>query len=351
MDRRVNAGSIRAVENYVRAGAALGHDFALYGRADERYPGIRFTTDAPDFDHVVFIIESSLKWMSALRLPGLLAQVPRERRAILDADGMFNHRITVNGYDRNHLSESDCERWRSHYAQLTDRILQPTLVRTDSEAIAVPFYGYDVRREVSVDAAPQKRYDIVHVAHNWWRWQELATELLPAIARVRTELDGICFVGSWWTGAPPATPEQHLPAFRVDRDELERLHIEVRPAVHYTDVVRVMSEGRINVMTQRPLFRHLRLLTSKYFEIFAADTIPLVLLAPEHAEAVYGPHGRELALHGESIAETIARAIARPDRYRDLVAEVRKHLREHHSYEVRVGQLTAALSGEEQPCG
>ena len=36
-----------------------------------------------------------------------------------------------------------------------------------------------------------------------------------------------------------------------------------------------MSTARVNVMTQRPLFSHLRLLTSKYFEIFAADTIPL----------------------------------------------------------------------------
>lgn len=344
MDRRVNAGSIRAVENYVRAGDELGHEFALYGRSDGRYPGIRFATNAPDFDYVVFIIESSLKWMSALRLPSILGHVSRERRVVLDADGMFNHQITVNDYDRNHLSERECEWWRAHYAQLTDRVLQPTLAQTDRETIAVPFYGYDARREVSTDTAPRKRYDIVHVAHNWWRWQDVSTALLPAIERIRAELDGICFVGSWWNGAPPATPEHHLPAFQVDHAELERLRIEVRPAVHYTDVVGAMSEGRVNVMTQRPLFRHLRLLTSKYFEIFTADTIPLVLLEPEHAEAVYGPSGRALALHGASIAETIVGAIARPDRYRELVAEVRTHLREHHSYEVRVRQLTEALS-------
>jgi hypothetical protein len=110
-----------------------------------------------------------------------------------------------------------------------------------------------------------------------------------------------------------------------------------------------MSQGRVNVMTQRPLFRHLRLLTSKYFEIFTADTIPLVLLAPDHAEAVYGPRGRDLALHGDSIADTIAGAITRPAHYRELVAEVREHLREHHSYDVRVRQLTDALSGVGRP--
>ena len=60
--------------------------------------------------------------------------------------------------------------------------------------------------------------------------------------------------------------------------------------------IQVMSTGRINIMTQRPLFRELKILTSKYFEIFSADTIPLVMIDPDHAEMVYGPAGRELAL-------------------------------------------------------
>jgi hypothetical protein len=346
MDRRVNAGSIRAVAGYVAAGDKLGHRFALYGHPDDRFPGIRFAADADGVDYVVFIVESSLSWMTALRLPRILAAVPRECRVVLDADGMFNEQITVGDYDRNHASESDCAYWRSHYAQLADRVFQPTLAPSDPRVIPVPFYGYDEQRELPLDRALPKRYDIVHVAHNWWRWQVLATELLPAFAQIRSRLDGICFVGSWWNGAPPATPEHHLPAFRVDRDAFERLRIRVKPAVHFTKVVHVMSEGRVNVMTQRPLFRRLRLLTSKYFEIFAADTIPLVLLEVDHAEAVYGPAGRELALHGPEIGEQIANVITRPERYRGLVAEVRAALRENHSYDVRVGQLTRALAGE-----
>ena len=44
-------------------------------------------------------------------------------------------------------------------------------------------------------------------------------------------------------------------------------------------------------MTQRPLFRELRLLTSKYFEIFCADTIPLVMIDPDHAVVGLWPGG------------------------------------------------------------
>jgi hypothetical protein len=53
-----------------------------------------------------------------------------------------------------------------------------------------------------------------------------------------------------------------------------------------------------------------------------------------------------LALHGPEIGEQIANVITRPERYRGLVAEVRAALRENHSYDVRVGQLTRALAGE-----
>ena len=58
----------------------------------------------------------------------------------------------------------------------------------------------------------------------------------------------------------------------------------MQPPVPFTEVIEKMSNGRVNIMTQRPLFRQLRVLTSKYFEIFAADTIPLVMLDPDHAE-------------------------------------------------------------------
>jgi hypothetical protein len=101
-------------------------------------------------------------------------------------------------------------------------------------------------------------------------------------------------------------------------------------------------------MTQRPLFRRLKLLTAKYFEIFCADTVPLVMLDPDDAEAVYGPAGRELALHGD-VAGRLLDAVRNPARYRNFVEEVRRHLDVHHSYSARVQQLVEALQADGGP--
>jgi hypothetical protein len=159
--------------------------------------------------------------------------------------------------------------------------------------------------------------------------------------KIRADLDGVCFMGSWWD-EPPVVDDSLQPAFRSDRKWFERLRIQVKPAVPYTDVIRAMSSGRINLMLQRPLLRELKLLTSKYFEIFQADTVPLVMLDPDHAQAVYGLAGRELALH-DNVAEKLLDVLQRPDKYRQIVSAVRDHLMAHHSYPVRVQQLVTAL--------
>ena len=91
-----------------------------------------------------------------------------------------------------------------------------------------------------------------------------------------------------------------------------------------------------------PLFRHLRFLTSKFFEIFCADTVPLVLIDPDHAEAVYGPAGRELAWD-DGRADRLLDVLTRPERYRAIVEEVRAHLAAQHSYRQRVEELVGAL--------
>lgn len=343
MDRWVNAGSIQAVANYVRAGDALGHTIAVYGRPDPTFPGVRFSNEPGAFDYVVFIVESSLKWMTGLRMPRILSDMPRERRAILDADGMYNPLIAVDGYDRNHADENDRLEWLTYYDLLTDRILQPTLNAYGSKVISLPFYGYSPSLELSANHCLPKPFDVLYVGHNWWRWQEMSDRLLPTIERVRELVGDICFVGSWWDGVAPLGSDPRLErAFRVDRERLERLRIQVQPAVPYMDVIPFMSKGRINIMMQRPLFRRLKFLTSKYFEILCADTIPLVMVDADHAEAVYGPAGRELALDG-SIADKLLDALGHPQKYREVVQEVRRHLVEHHSYPVRVRELVAAL--------
>src|SRR5215212_1139378 len=115
LEKRVNSGSIQAVANYIRAADELGHTISLYGRPDPRFPTVRFSVDYPAFDYVVVIVESWLGWLSGVRLPRLLAEVPRERRAILDADGMYNEVVAVDGYDRNHPDERISRHWFTHH--------------------------------------------------------------------------------------------------------------------------------------------------------------------------------------------------------------------------------------------
>ena len=342
LDKRANAGSIQAVASYVRAGDELGHTIAVYGHPDPKYPGIRWSTELGSFDRVVFICEFGIGWMSALRMSQILTQVPRKKRAILDADGMYNPVVCVDMYDRNHADEHHRACWVAHCDALADKIFQPTLEPLHAVVLPLPFYGYDPALRLELGARP-KTFDVVHLGHNWWRWREVSSRLLPAFELIRSKLDGICFVGLWWDMVPAGAGEQNLEtAFQFDIDRFRRLGIQVKPAVPFTEVVSSMSEGRVNIMTQRPLFRRLQLLTSKYFEIFCADTIPLVMLEPAHAESIYGPAGRELALHG-NISDKLLGVVQHPLRYQEIVQEVRSHLVSCHSYQKRMQQLVEAL--------
>ncbi|HJZ78462.1 MAG TPA: hypothetical protein VKE51_42330 [Vicinamibacterales bacterium] len=344
MERRVNAGSIQAAANYVRVGAEMGHEIAVYGRSDPAFPHLRCSIDVERFDYVLFIVESRLDWMTGLKLSRIVVRVPRSRRAVLDADGMYNRLVVVNGYDRNHPSERDRQRWLGFYDELGDRVLQPTPQPLESQVIPLLFYGYDPASRLTGNGETAKRFDIVHVGHNWWRWQEVGNHLLPSIERIRSRIGKIGFLGLWWDAAPPwAAPLGLEAAFQLDFERLRRLDIEVHPPVPYLEVIPAMSLGRINVMTQRPLLRHLRLTTSKYFEIFCADTIPLLMLTANEAERVYGAAGRELALDG-NLDQKLIDVLDRPAVYRELVEEVRSHLLAHHSYRQRVQELVSALA-------
>jgi hypothetical protein len=344
MDQRVDRGSIQSISSYVRAGNETGHEFALYGQTDPRFPTIRFSRDVSAFDYVVFLVESWRHWMSGLRMPRMFAEVPRHRRAIIDADGMYNQLVCTDSYDRNHPSEHVRAEWFAHYRVVADKIFQPTFRLREPGVRKLLFYGYDPAQQIAPEASPAKAHDILCVGHNWWRWRQISGELLPAIERVRSELGEIAFIGNWWDTIPAGAAELGVEsAFGIDPEWLRRLRIQIRPPVSYTEVVAVMSTGRINIMTQRPLFREMKILTSKYFEIFSADTTPLVMLDPDYAEMVYGQAGRELALCNDGIAEKLVDVLSHPRRFREIVEEVRAHLFAHHAYRNRVQELVVAL--------
>ena len=168
--------------------------------------------------------------------------VPRRRRLILDADGMYDRPLVLERYDRNHAGEREHAEWRAYYRHLADRILQPTFTPREPGVEPLLFYGYDADALAAARPEPAKVFDILHVAHNWWRWREVSTQLLPALEGIRDRVGAIAFVGLWWDAAPPWARGLGLEAaFCVDPARLDRLRIEVRPPVPFRDVIPTMS--------------------------------------------------------------------------------------------------------------
>ena len=343
MKHRGNAGSTHAIANYMRIAPKYGHSVAIYGTPIWYVPELQFSMDIQDFDRVVYLFESELYRIKPLQEVVMLATFPRQHRLILDADGMYNPVVIVDGYDFNHCNEAERARWIEYLDALGDRIAQTTFARPVNPRVsAMTFYGYNPALQIDPSAAPPKQYDILHVGHNWWRWREVANELLPAFEQIRDQVGEIGFVGLWWEQPPPEADAGPEEAFRSDPEAFRRLRIQTMKAVMYHDVIQTMSTARINILTQRPVLRHLKHLTLKYFEIFCADTIPLLMLDGDHAEAVYGPAGRELTLPGR-VAEKLLDALRRPEHYRGVVEDVRRHLTGHYSYDQRVEELVAAM--------
>lgn len=344
MKHRGNAGNTHAVANYMRVAPKYGHSVAIYGTPISYVPELRFSMDVQSFDRVVYVYESELYRIRPLQEVAMLARFPKQHRLILDSDGMYNPIVNIDGYDFNHRDESERARWIEHIDALGDRIVQTTIAPpVNPRASALTFYGYNRGLQIDPAAAPPKQYDILHVGHNWWRWKQVSAELLPAFEEIRDQVGEIAFIGLWWDRPPPEGPAAGpAEAFQSDPEAFRRLRIHSPKAVMYHDVIQTMSTARINILTQRPVLRRLKHLTLKYFEIFCAETIPLLMLDGDHAEAVYGSAARELVLSGQ-VAEKLLDALHRPDHYRGVVEEIRRHLIARYSYDQRVEELIAAV--------
>jgi len=344
MKHRGNAGNTHAVANYIRVAPKYGHNVAMYGDPQPHLPEIKFSKDIKSFDRAAYLFESEIYRLNRLEEVAMLGTIPREHRMIFDMDGMYNPVTKVDDYDFNHANERERERWQEYFETLADNVMKPTLAKSGNPRIRpMTFYGYDAALEMKPEQASAKKYDIMHLGHNWWRWRDIGGKLLPAIEPVREKIGEIGFIGLWWD-RPPAEGAVAGPvaAFESDPALIERLRIKTEESVLYTDVVRKMSEAKINIFTQRPVLHHLKHITLKYFEIFYADSIPLLMLDEEIAREVYGPASRELMLR-ENIGEKLLDALARPEHYREVVATVRKHLAANNSYDKRMAELVSAI--------
>jgi spore maturation protein CgeB len=90
----------------------------------------------------------------------------------------------------------------------------------------------------------------------------------------------------------------------------------------------------------RPLFGHLGLATCRTFETPAANTIPLFAQDAEYVKSIYGERAEALVLRdGESASDQILEVLDRPEKYAEVVRDVRRHLADKHSYAVRLQEL------------
>src|SRR4051812_45037492 len=178
-----NAGSAQDILHYAAAAREFGHEVVLYADPDE---GSKFTcsVDVESADAVVFLLEWNiyLHENKPLDLDGPLRRSAREQRIVLDADGMYNDSIHVDG-DYNHPAPENSRERRELYDSISDRIYQPTLHPLRPNVGTFLFHGYDPAWEAPLDFS-DKPYGMVYVGSNWFRWRAMS-RVLQAIEPIR----------------------------------------------------------------------------------------------------------------------------------------------------------------------
>jgi hypothetical protein len=355
-----NAGSAQDILQYIRAAKSQGHEVLMYAPEE---PGSPFPSslDLESADAVIFVFEwnlylfpggdkkkghvyrDGLLGIGHLNVVKLFSRVPRERRVILDCDGMYNDLTQVDG-DFNHL-DVEASRLRTELCNsLSDKIFQPTYRPQRPNVRPFLFHAYDPSWEMPL-VFGHKDYGMIYVGNNWFRWKALH-RVLRAIEPIRGEVGRIALVGQdwaampWWVQSP--LREQ---AYFTDPDYLQRMGIELREPIRVEQVVPTMGTAVFNPVLIRPLFDHLGLVTCRTFETPAASTIPLFAQDAAYVSAIYGERAAELVLReGEAASEQILDVLRRPGEYAQIVHDIRRHLAEKHSYAVRLQELMRIIA-------
>jgi hypothetical protein len=333
-----DAGSAQDIQQYCRAAQRLGHEMALYAPEDSvsRFP---CSLDVESADAVVFPLEWNIYLHNnePLDLEEPMRKVPRERRVVIDCDGMYNDVIRVGG-DYNHLDEGGSRARTELYDSISDKIFQPTLHPRRPNVRPFLFHGYNPAWEVPLDFSA-KNYGMFYVGTNWFRWRAMR-RVLQAIEPIRDRVGRIGLVGHNWDGPPGgADPALREAAYYTDAAYLKTIGVELMRPVPIEQVIPSMSKAIFNPVLIRPLFNYLGLVTVRTFETPAANTIPLFVQDPTYVEEIYGEEALELVLPEDNSEEKILDILRRPDRYARILKGIRRHLAEQHSYEVRLRQL------------
>lgn len=357
--RTSNAGSAQTIRHYAEAARELGHEVVMFAPPDPvgRFP---CTLDIGSADAVVFVLEynlflypggekkpdalkTGLMGIGEVNIVRLLSQVPRERRIIIDNDGMYNDAIQVDG-DYTHADEQASRERIALCDSLTDKIFQPSYHPTRPNVRTFLFHGYRSEWEVPFDFR-NKPFGMFYVGSNWFRWHAME-RVLQAVEPIRQDVGRIGVVGHDWAAMPYWVPSPFRErAYFTDPDYLRRLDVEIMPAVPVDRVIATMSQGVFNPVLVRPTFNRLRMLNPRLFETPAANTIPLFNLDREYVCELYGDAAGKLVLDGEP-TELIRDVLHGPEHYTPIVMEMRRHLRAKHSFATRVRELVEIAKSE-----
>lgn len=341
-------GSAQDIHQYARVARGLGHEVVLYGLVPREHLAdkLTFTRQVASADLVAFVFEWTTKLRDSdhLDLLRLLASVPRERRIVIDCDGGYNDALLVHG-DYNHHDATASRRWIEVCDSFADRIYQPTYHPLRPNVRPFFFHAYDPAWEQPLDFRA-KEYGMVYVGHSKFRWRAME-RVLRAIEPVRERVGRIGLIGHGWDALPEwAEKMRMVDAYYTEPAYMKGLGVEVAQAIPFFEVIPWMSKAFFNPVIYRPLFEHLQLVTCRTFETPAAGTIPLFGLEQAYVREIYGEPALELVLPQERPEEKIVDILERPEYYAGIVAAIRCHLAEHHSYTARLRQLVAIAGGE-----
>lgn len=335
-------GSGLLIQGYTKAARELGHEIVVYGRPIPNIP-LNYSMDVDSADALVFIFEWTTQLMQGdqLDMLRLMTKVPRNRRVILDGDGNYNDLVRV-GNDYNHLDVQSQLQWMDICDGITDKICQPTFHPLRENVRTFLFYCYNPEWETPLDFH-NRDFAMLYVGHSKFRWGPMC-RVLQAVEPIRARVGRLGVVGHGWGELPPwAVPMRMEDAYYTDANYLKHLGVEVLPPIPFTDVVTCMSRAHFNPVLTRPTFNHMRLVTPRFFETPASNTIPLFTLDEAYVREIYGDRALELALPCANGHEKLVDMLERPDHYAKVVTEIRAHLAAKHSQRTRLQELVEII--------
>lgn len=337
-----NQGSQLDLQGYARAARELGHEVTVYGPPSAKIP-LDYSEDLGGADAVVFVFEwtTSLQHGDRLTWLRLLSAVPRNRRVVIDCDGQYNDLINIDG-DFNHRTEASSRAWIDFCDEVSDKICQPTPRPLRPNVRPFLFHIYDPTWERPLDLR-NREFGMVYVGHSKFRWHGMS-QVLRAIEPVRDRVGRIALFGHGWSSQPAWAAEMGMEEiYRIDAGFMDKLRVEPMDPIPFGRVIDTMSRGTFNPVVYRPLFEHLDMVTCRTFETPAAGTVPLFLLNERYVKEVFGAGAEQLLLSAGGGSEKIADVFAQPDRYAEVVREIRADFAVRHSPQARLRDLIGII--------